>query len=88
MPKHFFTHQPFPDPTPPYPNPPFFLSCKLTRIVNQNRVVTEPKQPGVHNYSEKGRNFVGDRKIPFLLKLSQLAQCDDERFKLYLENVW
>ena len=42
----------------------------------------------VHNYSEKGRNFVGDRKIPFLLKLNQLAQCYDERFKLYLENVW
>lgn len=65
---HFFTHQPFPDPTPPYPNPPLFLSCKLTRPVNQNRVVTEPKQPGVHNYRGKRKKFCGRQNNSLSLK--------------------
>ena len=60
--RHFGTHQHHHLPQ-PHPTPPLFLSCKLTRRVNQNHVVTEPKQPGVHDYSEKGRNFVRD--FPF-----------------------
>lgn len=52
-----------PHPTLPHPTVLPFMQAYSTRRVNENRVVTEPKQPGVHDYSEKGRNFVGD--FPF-----------------------
>ena len=65
----------------PTPHPILFFTFELTRRANQTRVVTEPKQPGVHNYSEKGGKFGGRQKNSLSFKqLNQLAQCYDERF--------